>query len=94
MGNTPFKTTKFYPPRVKRSTRTKTGALVVAIVNDARSPLARAADIVLDMQAGPELAVAATKSFLCTLTTFVRLVAAITPSPQISAAQQRWRLHW
>ncbi len=67
----------------------KGGALVVAIVNDARSPLARAADIILDMQAGPEHAVAATKSFLCTLTAFVRLVAAITPSPHISAALEQ-----
>src|SRR3546814_19070514 len=71
--------------RCARAARTG-GALVVAIVNDARSPLARAADIVLDMQAGPDHAVAATKSFLCTLTTFVRLVAAITPSPPFSEA--------
>ncbi len=65
------------------------GALVVAIVNDPKSPLARAADIVLDMQAGPEHAVAATKSFLCTLTTFTRLIAAINPSPAICAALDR-----
>lgn len=62
------------------------GALVVAIVNNPASPLAGAADIVLDMQAGPEHAVAATKSFLCTLTTFARLIAAIDPSPALSAA--------
>lgn len=62
------------------------GALVVAIVNDPASPLACAADIVLDMQAGPEHAVAATKSFLCTVTTLVRVVAAVAPSPAIHAA--------
>jgi glucosamine--fructose-6-phosphate aminotransferase (isomerizing) len=65
------------------------GALVTAIVNDPASPLADAADIVLDMQAGPERAVAATKSFLCTLSTFVRLIAAIAPSPQIADALDR-----
>lgn len=65
------------------------GALVVAIVNDPASPLAGAADIVLDMQAGPEHAVAATKSFLCTLTTFARLVAAIAPSAEIAGALDR-----
>lgn len=65
------------------------GALVVAIVNDPASPLASAAQIVLDMQAGPERAVAATKSFLCTLTVFVRLVAAVTGSPELCAALDR-----
>lgn len=65
------------------------GAMVVAIVNDPESPLPRAADIVLDMQAGPEHGVAATKSFLCTLTTFTRLIAAINPSTAISAALDR-----
>ncbi len=65
------------------------GALVVAIVNDPSSPLAKVADIVLDMQAGPERAVAATKSFLCSLTTFVRLIAAIAPSPEIASALER-----
>ncbi len=65
------------------------GALVVGIVNDPLSPLAAAADIVLDMHAGPEHAVAATKSFLCTLTTFVRLIAAITSSSGIAGALDR-----
>ncbi|HAD15852.1 MAG TPA: hypothetical protein DCF81_02980 [Erythrobacter sp.] len=65
------------------------GALVVGIINDPRSPLAAAADIVLDMQAGPEHAVAATKSFLCTSTTFVRLIAAITSSTAMEGALDR-----
>ncbi|MBO6767662.1 MAG: SIS domain-containing protein [Erythrobacter sp.] len=65
------------------------GALVVAIVNDSASPLAGAADIVLDMKAGPEHAVAATKSFLCTLSTIARLIAAITDSPATDAAVDR-----
>jgi glucosamine--fructose-6-phosphate aminotransferase (isomerizing) len=39
------------------------GALTLAIVNDPESPLAREAELVLDTGAGPELAVAATKSY-------------------------------
>src|SRR3954469_14022357 len=38
------------------------GALTVAIVNDAETPLANPSDIVLRMAAGPELGVAATKT--------------------------------
>lgn len=40
------------------------GAYAVAIVNDASSPLADGADDVLPLHAGPEMSVAATKSFL------------------------------
>jgi glucosamine--fructose-6-phosphate aminotransferase (isomerizing) len=43
------------------------GALTAAIVNDTDSPLARSSDIVLPMAAGPELSVAATKSFVASL---------------------------
>src|SRR5215475_12196254 len=43
------------------------GALTAAIVNDTDSPLAAACDIVLPMAAGPELSVAATKSFATSL---------------------------
>jgi glucosamine--fructose-6-phosphate aminotransferase (isomerizing) len=39
------------------------GALTLAITNDPASPLAQAAELVLDTGAGPELAVAATKSY-------------------------------
>jgi glucosamine--fructose-6-phosphate aminotransferase (isomerizing) len=39
------------------------GALTLAITNDPASPLARSAELVLDTGAGPELAVAATKSY-------------------------------
>ena len=44
------------------------GAVTAAIVNDTDSPLARACDIVLPMAAGPELSVAATKTFITSLT--------------------------
>lgn len=51
------------------------GALVVALVNDAGSPLAQLAHHTLPLQAGPERAVAATKSYLCTLSALLLLVA-------------------
>jgi glucosamine--fructose-6-phosphate aminotransferase (isomerizing) len=43
------------------------GAVVVAVVNDAASPLADLAEIVIPVHAGAETSVAATKSFVCTL---------------------------
>jgi glucosamine--fructose-6-phosphate aminotransferase (isomerizing) len=51
------------------------GALTVAIVNDIDSPLARTSDIVLPMAAGPELGVAATKTFVTSLTAWLHVVA-------------------
>jgi len=51
------------------------GALTVAIVNDANSPLACTSEIVLPMTAGPELSVAATKTFIASLAAVLRLSA-------------------
>jgi glutamine---fructose-6-phosphate transaminase (isomerizing) len=51
------------------------GALVVALVNDATSPLAELADITAPLLAGPELSVAATKSYVGALSAIVQLVA-------------------
>jgi glucosamine--fructose-6-phosphate aminotransferase (isomerizing) len=51
------------------------GALTVAIVNDVDSPLAAASDVVLPMAAGPELSVAATKTFIASLSALLNLVA-------------------
>jgi len=51
------------------------GAIVVAIVNDTASPLAKISDFVIPMYAGPEKSIAATKSFICTLSALVHLVA-------------------
>lgn len=51
------------------------GAVVVAIVNDAASPLAELAQIVIPVRAGAETSVAATKSFVCTLVALTHLVA-------------------
>lgn len=51
------------------------GALVLAMVNDEHSPLAQIADVVLPLMAGTEQAVAATKSYLCSLSLLLQLVA-------------------
>lgn len=52
----------------------RSGALMVALVNDADSPLAAEADCIVEIGAGVESAVAATKSFICSLTALARLV--------------------
>jgi len=54
----------------------RSGALVVALTNTSGSPLATVSDIVLPLGAGPEMSVAATKTFVATLTALLRLVAA------------------
>ena len=51
------------------------GALVLAIVNDAASPAARAADLVLPLGAGTERSVAATKTVVASLVASAALVA-------------------
>ncbi len=50
------------------------GALTLAVTNDAASPLARAAQLHVDVQAGAERAVAATKSYTAQLLTLFLLV--------------------
>jgi glucosamine--fructose-6-phosphate aminotransferase (isomerizing) len=49
------------------------GASTVALVNDANSPLANAAQWTMPLHAGPELSVAATKSFITSLVAGARL---------------------
>ena len=49
------------------------GAATVALVNDASSPLAQSAEWTLPLHAGPELSVAATKSFITSLVAGARL---------------------
>lgn len=51
------------------------GALVLGIVNDATSPLAKLCDVVLPLHAGPEQSVAATKSFLASCVALLNLTA-------------------
>jgi glucosamine--fructose-6-phosphate aminotransferase (isomerizing) len=61
------------------------GAPTLAIVNDPASPLACAADSVLDVCAGPERAVAATKSYTAQLMAIAMLSAAL------AGDEERWR---
>lgn len=51
------------------------GALCIALVNVEDSPLAQLADVVLPLNVGEEKAVAATKSYLATLSALLQLVA-------------------
>ncbi len=53
----------------------RSGALTVAVTNAEDSPLAHSCDIVLPICAGPELSVAATKTFIGTVTALARLAA-------------------
>lgn len=52
------------------------GARILAMVNDETSPLAHDADALLALGAGPELSVAATKSFIASLVAALDLIAA------------------
>ena len=62
------------------------GALVVALVNDPDSPLAQAADLLLPLHAGTELAVAATKSCIAAMAALVAIVVAWSGDEEIGAA--------
>jgi len=80
----------------------KSGAIVIALVNNVDSPLAEAADIVIPLHAGPEISVAATKSFICSLSALLHLVScwsgdkalqeglALLPGQMLQA----WELDW
>jgi glutamine---fructose-6-phosphate transaminase (isomerizing) len=67
----------------------RSGALTAALVNDVQSPLAEACDIVLPLGAGPERAVAATKSFIASLAALLRLVALWSDDQSLRAALDR-----
>lgn len=62
------------------------GAMVVALVNDTTSPLAEQADFVVPLFVGPEKAVAATKSYLATLSALLQLVAVWSQQPELLSA--------
>ena len=65
------------------------GALTVALVNAVDSPLAQASEIVLPMAAGPEISVAATKTFIASLSALLRLVALWAEDRAMGAAVER-----
>jgi glucosamine--fructose-6-phosphate aminotransferase (isomerizing) len=56
-------------------------AVGLAVTNEADSPLALAADAVLDLQAGEERAVPATKTYTATVAAFAALAEALGPVP-------------
>jgi glucosamine--fructose-6-phosphate aminotransferase (isomerizing) len=60
----------------------KQGALTAAITNIPDSDLGHAADIVLDLQAGPEISLAATKTYTAQTTTLALLSTALNPLPR------------
>jgi glucosamine--fructose-6-phosphate aminotransferase (isomerizing) len=58
------------------------GAILISMTNDSQSPLARIADLHIDLLAGPELAVAASKSYAAELLASYMLVRAWSGSDQ------------
>lgn len=53
----------------------RSGARVVALVNDEDAPIKEIADVFIPLCAGPEKSVAATKSYLCTLSALAHIAA-------------------
>jgi len=72
------------------------------MVNDAASPLTALADRTLALQAGAELSVAATKSYIASLASIAQLTAAWTEDHELAAAlqalpaqlAQAWDVDW
>jgi glucosamine--fructose-6-phosphate aminotransferase (isomerizing) len=62
------------------------GARLVALVNAPASPLAALADVELPLWAGPELSVAATKSYLAALAAIAQLTAAWSEDAALAKA--------
>lgn len=59
------------------------GALTVAVTNDPGSPLAEAAEWVLECHAAPERSVAATKTYVAELVVLAQLAAAARPGSEL-----------
>lgn len=64
----------------------ESGGLTVALVNVAASPLAAGADVVVPLHAGPEISVAATKSFVSATVAIAALAAAWSGDRAMAAA--------
>jgi glucosamine--fructose-6-phosphate aminotransferase (isomerizing) len=62
------------------------GATVVALVNDADSPLAASAEFVVPLRAGAERSVAATKSYIASLTAILHITARWNRDPRLAKA--------
>lgn len=80
----------------------RSGARLVAMVNEETSPLAEAADVLLPLRAGPERSVAATKSYIASLSAIAHLVASWTGDEAMLEAlhdaprllQAAWQADW
>jgi len=80
----------------------KGGAYVIALVNVANSPLANLADEVLELHAGEETSVAATKSFIGSIAAVIQLLTAWRDEPELYRAlhgaprslQKAWDADW
>jgi glucosamine--fructose-6-phosphate aminotransferase (isomerizing) len=78
------------------------GATILALCKSADSPLVAAADLAVELHAGPEISVAATKSYLASLAAIARLVAAWTQQATLNSVLQElpdlmdrsWALDW
>jgi glucosamine--fructose-6-phosphate aminotransferase (isomerizing) len=62
------------------------GALTVAITNDRASRLAGAGEIVMSMEAGPELSVPASKTYTASLLALALISEAVNPEPAFASA--------
>lgn len=91
------------PDLIAAAERAKaSGAYVVALCNTADSPLARLAHHPVDLLAGPETSVAATKSYIASLSAITQLIAEWTQHRELldalSAApaqlDRAWSLDW
>lgn len=65
---------------------TRSGATSIALVNTLPSPLAAAATLAIDIEAGPEIAVAATKSFVNSVVAGLALIAGWSGDDSLRAA--------
>jgi glucosamine--fructose-6-phosphate aminotransferase (isomerizing) len=78
------------------------GATVLCLCNSPDAPLVAASDLVIQLRAGIETSVAATKSYLATLAGLLRLVAAWTEDGALESdiegvpmlMDQSWALDW
>ena len=68
------------------------GCPIVAITNTVGSAITREADRILFLQAGPEIAVAASKTFVAQVTTLIILAAAIAKARGVMGAEQEQEL--
>jgi len=78
------------------------GATILVLCNSPGAPLAAAADLAIELRAGVETSVAATKSYLATLAALIRMVAAWTEDAALQSEidalpglmDRSWALDW